>query len=128
MISFLHNSFILIYLFKYLLSQEANVLKSLLSGHEVQLPEGAFGTLSERILRLFTEVKCNLNEQSQDLDNTPIVSIFLCLGVQVNRFEHQLHSFRLYLIRWKRNLLYEFAVKLHMPLVLVVHNFYGMSF
>lgn len=52
------------------------MLKSLLSGHEVQLPEGAFGTISERILRLFTEVKCNLNEQSQDLDSTPIVSIF----------------------------------------------------
>lgn len=56
--------------------QDANVVKSLLSGHEVQLDEGAFGQLSQKILRLFTEVKRAHSEQSLDLDNIPIVSNF----------------------------------------------------
>lgn len=54
--------------------QEANVLKSLLSGHEVQLDEGAFGNRSRQILRLFTEAKRTHSEQLQDLENIPIVS------------------------------------------------------
>lgn len=55
--------------------QEENVLKSLLSGHEVQLEEGAFGNLSQRILRLFTEAKRTHSEQMEDLENIPIVSV-----------------------------------------------------
>lgn len=50
-------------------------MESLLSGHEVQLDEGAFGTLSQQILRLFTEVKRIQSEQNQDLENIPIVSV-----------------------------------------------------
>lgn len=56
------------------ISQEANVLKSLLSGHEVHLNDGAFGSLSQQILRLFTEVKLIQSEQNVDLENVPIVS------------------------------------------------------
>lgn len=56
--------------------QENHVLKSLLSGHEVQLDEGAFGTLSHQILRLFTELKRSQFEQSLNLENMPIVSGF----------------------------------------------------
>lgn len=55
--------------------QEDNVLKSLLNGYEVQLDEGAFGPLSCEILRLFTEAKRTHSEQTQDLDNIPIVSL-----------------------------------------------------
>lgn len=55
-------------------SQEASVVKSLLSGHEVQLNEGAFGALSQQILRLFTEVKLIQSAQNEDLDNVPIVN------------------------------------------------------
>lgn len=58
--------------------QENNIMKSLLSGHEVQLDEGAFGTLSQQILRLFTEVKRIQSEQNQDLENIPIVSVDGC--------------------------------------------------
>lgn len=57
-----------------ILLQETNVLKSLLSGHEVQLEEGAFGTLSQQILRLYTEVKPTQGQQSQDVEDIPIVS------------------------------------------------------
>lgn len=51
------------------------MLKSLLSGHEVQLEDGAFGSLSNQILRLFTEVKRTQSEQMQELENIPVVSI-----------------------------------------------------
>lgn len=57
-------------------------MKSLLSGHEVQLDEGAFGTLSQQILRLFTEVKRIQSEQNQELENIPIVSVDGCLIFQ----------------------------------------------
>lgn len=52
-------------------------MKSLLSGQEVQLNEGAFGSLSEQILRMFTELKAIQKEQiaSQGLDNIPVVSV-----------------------------------------------------
>lgn len=50
------------------------MVKSLLSGHEVQLNEGAFGTLSHQILRLFTEVKLIQSEQTDEVGNVPIVS------------------------------------------------------
>lgn len=74
-------------LFSLIQSQEQKVLKSLLSGHEVQLDEGAFGTLSQQILRLFTEVKRTQSEQTQDLENIPIVSYsylsFVYIGMHV---------------------------------------------
>lgn len=54
--------------------QEKDILKSLLSGHEVQLDEGAFGDHSRQILRLFTEAKRTHSEQSQNLDTIPVVS------------------------------------------------------
>lgn len=49
-------------------------MNSLLSGNEVQLEEGAFGDLSRQILRLFTEAKRTHSEQSEELENIPIVS------------------------------------------------------
>ncbi|XP_031617314.1 rab3 GTPase-activating protein catalytic subunit [Contarinia nasturtii] len=51
---------------------DVNALKSLLSANEVQLEEGAFGPLSQQILRLFTQVKRAQSEQLQDLENIPI--------------------------------------------------------
>lgn len=53
------------------------MLKSLLSGQEVELHEGAFGPLSQPILRLFTEAKRTQSEQSIDVENMPIVIIKL---------------------------------------------------
>lgn len=104
-------------------------MKSLLSGHEVQLTGGAFGTLSEQILRLFTEVKRKQNQQLQDLDNIQIVSYFFCTILKIKKYKNKrshIYFQRLCLIRLKRNLLFVFVVKLHMRLVLVVLNFYGM--
>lgn len=56
------------------LLQENEVLKTLLSGDELFLPEGAFGPLSQQILRMFTEIKRVQSEQTADVENIPIVS------------------------------------------------------
>lgn len=104
-------------------------MKSLLSGHEVQLTGGAFGTLSEQILRLFTEVKRKQNQQLQDLDNIQIVSYYFLYISENKKNKNKrphIHFHRLCLIRLKKNLLFVFVVKLHMRSVLVVLNFYGM--
>lgn len=69
-------------------------MKSLLSGHEVQLNEGAFGTLSEQILRLFTEAK--RKQSDQDLDHIPIVSYYVRNISDINKNENKnknLHIF-----------------------------------
>lgn len=51
-------------------------MKSLLSGNEVELNEGAFGPLSQQVLRMFTEIKRIRNEQADEIDNIPIVILF----------------------------------------------------
>lgn len=55
-------------------TQETEILKTLLSGDEVELAEGAFGTLSQQILRLFTEIKLVQSEQADKVEHIPIVS------------------------------------------------------
>lgn len=106
------------------------MLKSLLSGHEVQLSEGAFGPLSQQILRLYTEVKLIQREQAEDLDNIPIVSFtmksaFRGESESMNNFHSFFFLHRHCRIPLKRNLHFVFVVKPLMQLVSVGLNSYG---
>lgn len=108
-------------------------MNSLLSGNEVQLEEGAFGDLSRQILRLFTEAKRTHSEQSEELENIPIVSFHKikkkrktfkkCYKKQNVCYRSNRH----YQIRLKKSSLYVFVVKPLMLLASVVRSFYGKS-
>lgn len=103
-----------------------SILKSLLSGQEVQLNDGAFGPLSEQILRLFTELKAIQSEQiaTQGLDNIPIVNVFKDYFANKNiKLLNFLVQYRHYQMPLKKNLHSVFVVLAIMLLARADHNF-----